>query len=161
MYSQTKEEVEYRLKAVYLLNFLQFVDWPDSTFKDENAPIVLGILGRDPFGMILDETLAQEKVGGRPILIKRFRALEGVDECNALFIGSSEGIDLEDILQRLGESSVLTVSDIEGFENAGGGIGFYIEKNRVRFSINIRTMRFANLKVSSKLLRLARIIDPS
>lgn len=159
--AQTTEEVEYRLKAVYLLNFLHFVEWPDSTFTDENAPVVLGIMGRDPFGKILDEALAGEQVGGRPIVIRRLKTLDGVDECHALFIASSEKAGLADILEELSGSSVLTVSDMEGFDDAGGGIGFYIERNKVRFSINIRTMRIANLKVSSKLLRLARIVEPS
>jgi hypothetical protein len=159
--SQTRQEAEYRLKAVYLMNFLQFVDWPDSTFSGEDAPIVLGILGLDPFGRIMDETLQNEKVGERPIVVKRFRTLDQLDECNALFVSASEKGDLGRIFERISDSPVLTVSDIDGFEDSGGGICFYVEKNKVRFSINIRTMRFANLKVSSKLLRLARVIDPS
>lgn len=143
------------------MNFLQFVDWPDSTFTNEGAPIVLGILGRDPFGRIMDETLQNEKVGERPIVVKRFGALEELDECNALFVSASEKGNLGRIFERIGDSAVLTVSDFDGFEDSGGGICFYVEKNKVRFSINIRTMRLANLKVSSKLLRLARVIDPS
>lgn len=161
LHSQSQREVEYRLKAVYLLNFLQFIEWPPSAFESEQSPLFLGILGKDPFGKILDETVQAEKVGEHPIAVKRFWSWEEFDECHALFVCSSEKSNLKSVFNRLAESSVLTVSDIEGFEDLGGGISFFLDKNKIRFAINIHVMKLAGLKVSSKLLRLAKVVDPS
>ena len=158
-YAQPENEVEYRLKAVYLLNFLQFVDWPENVFDNEDSPIILSIIGDDPFGKILDETVEDEKISKHPVLIKRFRTLNELKFSHALFICSSEEEDYSTILNLVCESPVLTISDIGGFSNQGGDIEFYTEKNKIRFTINVQSLKKSNLKVSSKLLRLAKVIN--
>jgi hypothetical protein len=159
--AQAQNRIEYRLKAVYLLNFLQFVEWPTSAFEDVSSPIILGVYGDDPFGSLLDEAVSSETADGRPIIVRRFSALDSLDHCHALFVSNSERNRLAAIFDRLSGSSVLTVSDIDGFEDAGGGIGFFLDRNKIRFAINLQSVKLAKLQVRSKLLRLAKVIDPS
>ena len=159
-FGQSQKEVEYKLKAAYLFHFLQFAEWPDSVFENEKSPIILAVLGKDPFGKILDETVMSEKIGDHPIIIKRFQSFNQLGFCHVLYISSSEKYTFRNILKHIGVSPVLTISDIDGFSEQGGNISFYLEENKVRFAINMQTLKQADLKVSSKLLRLAKIINP-
>jgi hypothetical protein len=159
-HSQAKNEIEYRLKAVYLLNFLQFTEWPDTVFEDDYSPIILGILGEDRIRPYMEETVESEKVGNHPIVIEQFRSPDEISTCHALFVGSLEKDEVDLFLSRIGHFPILLVSDNDGFADAGGSIGFYVEKNKIRFAVNLRAVHRANLKVSSKLLRLAKIVDP-
>lgn len=158
---QNPGEVEYRLKAVYLFNFLQFIEWPANVYENEESPVVVGIFGKDPFEKIIDETFSAEKAGSHPIQIIRFRKLEEMSSCHVLFISSSEKEISSASLKSLAESSILTVSDMENFAERGGSIGFYLENNKIKFEINMLALRQAQLKVSSKLMRLAKIINPT
>jgi YfiR/HmsC-like len=159
-YSQTQKEIEYKLKAAYLLHFLQFVEWPDSVFENEKSPIVVTILGDDPFGNTLDDITKSEKIGEHPIVIKRTHSLGNVDFCHVLYISSSEKDNFRSILKHIDSAPILTISDIDNFGEEGGNISFYLEENKLRFAINLQTLKQADLKVSSKLLRLAKIINP-
>jgi YfiR/HmsC-like len=159
-YSQTEKEIEYKLKAVYILNFLQFTEWPDSIFENNNAPITVAILGKDPFGKIIDETVKDEKIGGHPILIKRFEDLTGIDSCRVVFICLSKRETYKSILKLIDGFPTLTISSITGFADEGGDIGFYIEDNKLRFAVNLQSLNKSDIKISSKLLRLAKIINP-
>lgn len=151
---------EYQIKAVFLYNFALFVEWPASSFPDSHAPIVIGILGRDPFGTYLQEAISGEKVNNRSIVIAHYNSVEEIKQCHILFISSSESGRLETHLQGLGDRPILTVSDFEGFAQRGGMIRFKNEKNKIRFRINVEATTAANLTVSSKLLRHADIITP-
>jgi YfiR/HmsC-like len=159
-YSQTQKEIEYKLEAAYLLHFLQFVEWPDSVFENEKSPLVITILGDDPFGNILDEITKSEKIGEHSIIIKRVHSLNNLRFCNVLYISSSERENFKSILKHIDSAPVLTISDIDDFSEQGGNISFYLEENKIRFAINIQTLKQADLKVSSKLLRLAKIVNP-
>ena len=159
-FSQPQKGLEYKFKAVYVFNFLQFTEWPDSAFQNERSPVILGVFGDDPFGSVLDETIQSEKVGDHPIIIKRFQATDDLAQCHALFISPSEKEIVPAVLKRVGETSTLTISDIDGFGDLGGCIGFYMEKNKLRFVINMKALKQSDLHVSSKLLRLAKIINP-
>jgi hypothetical protein len=159
--AQSQKELEYKLKAVYLFNFLQFSEWPDSAFTDARSPIILGVVGNDPFGTVLDEVLQSEKVGVHPITVVRFRTADEITSCQALFVCMSEKDNCQTILNGVQGYATLTVSEISGFNYLGGCIRFYIENNKLRFEINMKALKQAQLKVSSKLLRLARIINPS
>ena len=159
--AQSEREIEYRFKAVYILNFFQFVEWPDSSFENDRSPIVLAVLGDDPFGKILDETVQSEKVGSHPIIVKRFHVLNELGSCHAIFISSSEKGSVQTILKHVDDRPILTISDIDDFGDRGGDIGFYLENNKIRFAINMQALKQSDLKVSSKLLRLAKVINPS
>jgi len=149
---------EYRIKAVFLFNFLQFVEWPANAFASSTAPIAICILGDDPFGEALDQTVAGESIANRALVVRRAGRSENLDTCHLLFISRSERPHLGEVLRAVGNSApVLTVSDIEGFVARGGTIGFFLERKRVRFEINPSHAQRRGLKLSSQLLGLGRI----
>jgi hypothetical protein len=154
--------VEYRVKAVALINFARFTEWPADAFADTNAPLVVAVLGDDPFGPILEEAIAGEVVKGRKLTVKRFAPSEPPAHCHLLFISRSEQARLGTILNGLAQRPVLTVGELERFGQRGGMINFVMEKNKVGFEINPEAAKAARLNLSSRLLGLARIVktDP-
>jgi hypothetical protein len=151
---------EYQVKALFLLRFAQFVEWPDTTFADAQAPLVIGVLGQDPFGPSLDEAVAGETANRRSIVVQRYRNPDEIKRCHILFISGSEGERLEQIFARLRGRPILTVGDGEAFAWRGGVIRFLAENSRTRFRVNLTAAKEANLLVSSKLLRSAEVIAP-
>ena len=149
---------EYQVKAAYLFNFGQFVEWPRQAWDSPGAPFVIGIVGEDPFGKTLDEVIAGESFGGRPLVVRRFRKPEDISACNILFIGRGEAALLDRTLQVLQGRSVLTVTDIAGAEHRGAIIALFNENNRIRMRINVAAAKASNLVISSKLLRPAEIV---
>ncbi len=149
---------EYQLKAVFLFNFAQFVEWPSPAFPEARTPLVIGVLGDDPFGTYLDETVRGETVNSRPLVVRRFRNVEEIDTCHVLFISRSEAGRLEQIVAGLKGRSILTVGDTDGFAKRGVMIRFMTVDNKIRFRINLERATAANLKISSKLLRPAEVI---
>jgi hypothetical protein len=151
---------EYQVKAAFLFNFAQFVDWPPKAFPEAQTPLVIGVLGDDPFGPYLDDTVRGEKVNNRPLVIQRYRRVEDIKTCHVLFISQSETNRLEQILRRLKGRNILTVGDANGFALHGGIIGFVSEKNKIRMRINLEAAKAGDLTISSKLLRPAQIVAP-
>jgi hypothetical protein len=158
--AQTEISREYQVKAVFLFNFAQFVEWPTNVLSDTQAPLTIGVLGDDPFDGFLDDTVRGEKVDGHPLAIQRYRNVEDVKNCQILFISRSEGKRMEEILAALKGKNILTVSDSEGFINNGGVIRFVTEENKIHFRISLEAAKNANLTISSKMLRLAKIVEP-
>ncbi len=146
---------EYQVKALFLFSFAQFVSWPSP--PPAETPFVIGIAGDDPFDSYLDETVRGEKVNNRPLTTHRFRRGRDPRNCDLLFISQSERDRAAQIVANLKGRSVLTVSDIDGFLKLGGMIELFTEKNKIRMRINLEAVRGANLKVSSKLLRVAEV----
>ncbi len=149
---------EYDLKAVFLFQFAHFVEWPAKAFSDDRAPITIGVLGDDPFGGGLDEIVANEVVGGRKLIVRRYRGMDQVDSCHILFICASESDRMVTILGKLRGRSVLTVGDTDQFVTQNGIIGFKLSKNRLKLRINLAAADTAKLIISSKLLRQAEIV---
>ncbi len=149
---------EYQLKAVFLFNFVQFVDWPPSATQDSQPSLLIGILGDDPFGTFLDEIVRGERLGARSIQVRRYRRIADIEECNILFISRSENERVAEILSAVKNRPVLTVSDGDGFASQGGIIQFFTDKNRIRIRINLDAAQAANLTISSKLLRVAEVV---
>ena len=149
---------EYQLKAVFLFNFAQFVEWPASAFPEPDTPLGICILGEDPFGGYLDETVRGETVANHPLTVRHYRAVDEIKGCHILFVSRQEQGHVGDILDSLKGRSVLTVSDAERFASRGGMIRFVTDHNRIRLRINLEAARAANLTLSSKLLRPAQIV---
>lgn len=149
---------EYDVKAVFLFHFVQFVDWPPPAFADARAPFVICVLGTDPFGAALDDIVRGEQVDGRALKIDRHQQPTQLDGCHILFIDRSMRDALPAILARLGDHPTLTVGDFDGFARAGGMIRFVTFGQRIRLHINLEATRAAQLNISSKLLRPARIL---
>ncbi len=147
---------EYEVKAAYLCNFAEFVEWPPGAPEMESA-VTIGILGTDPFGAVLEETAKSRAVQTKSLTVKRLSKIDDALSCRIVYVSASEGRNVGQILRSLGAVSVLTVSDIERFAELGGIIGFTMEEKRVRFEINLQAAERAGLKISSRLLKLARI----
>src|SRR5688500_14600078 len=118
--TSTQPSREYQLKAVFLFNFTQFVEWPGNSFSSDQAPLVIGILGTDPFGSYLEEIVAGEKINGHPLLIQRYNNVEEIETCQILFINVTETNKREEIITRLKGRNILTVSDAPDFAKQGG-----------------------------------------
>lgn len=149
---------EYQLKAVFLFNFTQFVDWPTDAFSDAGSPLVIGILGSDPFGAYLDDTVRDERVNGRPLAIQRYARVDEIKTCHVLFVSASEAGHMGQILNALKGRSILTVGDIDSFTRDGGIIRFAMVSTKIRLKISLDTAQAAHLTISSKLLRPAEIV---
>jgi hypothetical protein len=149
---------EYQVKAAYLFNFLKFVEWPDDPGADPHAKWVIGFVGDTPIGDELTRQVEGKNVLGRELQIKKFQAADNLRVCNILFISESEKKHLPPILAELRGSSVLTVADMDNFIGSGGMIQFVVEDARVRVAIDVGATSHARLKVSSKLLALARVV---
>lgn len=158
-YSQTEVSKEYQLKAVFLFNFIQFVQWPETSFEEESSPFIIGILGNDPFGFFLDKTVEGEAVNGHPLVVQRYRSVEEIGKCHILFVGISDRKVINQALDSLSDKNILTVSDLQNFGAHGGMIGFVTREGKVRFQINHKAAEEANLIISTKLLRLAEIVE--
>ncbi len=156
---QSPRASEYQVKAVFLFNFAQFVDWQPVAAQDPRAPLLIGILGEDPFGAILDETVRGERLGERPFEIRRLRELTDIAGCNILFISRSENERVAKILAAVQNRPILTVSDGDDFAKRGGMIEFVTDKTRIRLRINLEAAQAANVTISSKLLRVAEIVQ--
>lgn len=150
---------EYEVKAVFLFNFAQFVEWPEGAFPDASAPLCVGVMGDDKFAALLEQTVKGETVKGRALAIKRIRDMAEAATCHVLFISRGEESRLPKIFGLLGNAGVLTVGECSGFAIRGGGINFFIQGNKIRFEINPESVRQKGLKISSQLLSLARIIE--
>ena len=149
---------EYEVKAAFLFNFAQYVEWPPESFSTPATPIIIGVLGDDPFGSVLDQTVRGETVKSRPIAIHRSRQIENLRHCHLLFISKSERGRLAPIFAKLAGTHCLTVGETDRFAHNGGIINFRLQGANVRFEINLNAARRSGLTISSKLLRLAILI---
>lgn len=150
---------EYQVKAIFLYNFTQFVEWPSSVFKEKTSPLIIGIVGKDPFGNYLDETVKNEKIADHPLVVQRFETMEDVTSCHILFVNITEKNVLREYLHNMADRSVLTVGDTDHFIRDGGMVRFVPDNNKIRMQINVTAARDAGLTISSKLLRLAEIVS--
>lgn len=153
---------ESDVKAALLFNFTRFVEWPDRAFGRPESPVVIGILGQDPFGRVLDEMVSSEKCGGRPIVVVRFSNVAAVRECHILFIGAGERGNMPRIAAALRGRPILTVGDFDGFTAAGGMIRLLKNPaDKIQLRINLNGIKAADLAVSAKLLRVAEAVNPA
>jgi hypothetical protein len=147
---------EYQVKAAFLYNFAKFVDWPAGAAGNT---IVIGVLGDDPFGAILDFTFEGKTVGGKEFEVRRFQRIDQLQVCQVLFVSDSEEQNLGRILAALRGVPVLTVSDSRNFVSAGGMIELLLEDKKIRFDINLRGVKGSRLRISAQLLQLARKVE--
>lgn len=157
--AQDARPTESQVKAAYLFNFGKFVRWTtERNSRPESFEIC--ILGKDPFGGVLDSTVAGESINGKRIVIRRLTTLQEASPCSVLFISASEESHLAPILAAAQSMSVLTVSDIHDFADRGGTIGLVSLQGKIRFEVNRRAAQQAHLELSSELLKVAiRVIE--
>jgi hypothetical protein len=160
--SDTAESSEYLIKAGFIYNFAQLVQWPSTSLSQGDTPIVIGILGTDPFGATLDRVLENKKLDGRNLVIKRLKwskELKDLKDCNILFVSSSEKEHIAEVVNIVKLMPILTIGETPGFASRGVIINLILEGNKVRFEVNIEAAKQANLNISSRLLALARIVS--
>jgi hypothetical protein len=157
VFSQSYGYEEHKVKAAFLYKFTKFIEWPANVFKDAGDPIMLCILGSDPFGDALN-SLKDKTVGGRKIAVRISSNPESVNGCHIIFISESEREILPTVLNAVKNQHALTVGDMQGFADAGGIINFFLSDNNVRFEINVDVAQREGLTISSQLLKLAKIV---
>lgn len=149
---------EYQLKAAFLYKFAKFVEWPAGTFQDSSSPILIGVLGEDPFGNSLDETVKGKTVDNRRLVIKHANSVGDLMNCQIIFVSASENGRMSKIVDKLKGQSILTVGESDRFARLGGIINFDMQDNRISLQVNVEEAKRSKLKISSKLLRLADIV---
>ena len=160
---------EYQVKAAFIYNFLKFVNWPEEKGPDSSETITIGIIGKDSFKNTF-EAVKKKPVKNKKIIIKRFGEyhrliggkaksdanIEALRQCHLLFVCSSEKQNYKKIIESVRDHSVLTVSEIDGFVEAGGIINLILEQKKLVFEVNLVAGKRAKLEISSKLLRIAK-----
>ena len=149
---------EYRIKAAFLYNFTLYTEWPAAAFEKADSPIVLAIAGDDPFGNELDAAVRGKTVRGRSIEVRRYGSADDLAPCHLLYLSNAEAKQLPQVLRRFPDAKPLTVAETEDFTRVGGVIRFFVDENKVRFEVNTDAAGRARLKISSKLLHLARVV---
>ena len=147
-----------QVKGAFLYKFAHFVNWPEGTFADSAESIVIGILGKDPFGSFLDRAVAGRRAQKRPLRVRRFAKTEDLETCHILFVSSSQEDELEEIITYLRDRSILTVGDFEGFARRGGAIEFEQRGSHIELLVNLDAVSHVRLALSSRLLRLVNLV---
>jgi hypothetical protein len=149
---------EYDVKAAFIYNFTQFTEWPSAALPADNAPMVIGIIGEDPFGKTLEDVVSVASVRGRKLVVKHLRPTDDLKNCQILFFGRSEKDRVPMWLKQVKGSHALTVSDISGFAQQGGMVNLLLVNKSVKMEINQEAAEAAGLQISAKLLKLARLV---
>lgn len=149
---------EYELKAAFLGKFVQYVTWPAERLGDKGEPLVVAVLGGDPFGPRLDQALDGLRLDGRALEVRRAEQLRDLAAAHMLFVPQREAEGLQEILEVTRAASVLVVGESPDFAASGGVIGFYVEREKLRFEVNLEAAKRRNLHLSADLLKVARIV---
>jgi uncharacterized protein DUF4154 len=153
--SQGAPPDEYQVKLAFLYNFTKFVEWPDQAFPSQQAPLVICVVGTDPFGMELKDELRARKTAGHPIAVTRLAASGDFSTCHIAFIRAEERKQFARILAGLKGRDILTVGETDGFLESGGHFNFIFLGNSLHFYVNLTATRETRLKISARLLALA------
>jgi YfiR/HmsC-like len=151
------QPLEYQVKAGFLLNFTKFIEWPPAAFGAADSPLTICILGDDPFGNTLDQVVAGEVVNGRKLMVQRIKQPPASNSCQVVFVSKSE-TEVSKTLSAMG-TGVLTIGEGEDFIREGGMVAFQLENRKVRFGISKTKAENAGLKLSSKLLNVAKSVE--
>jgi hypothetical protein len=148
---------EYQVKAAFLYNFAKFVEWPSATLGSPR-PFAICVLGQDPFGRTLEDTVNGKAVGEKALVVRRLSEVKAAAHCQILFVSSSERKRFGAILGELRTGGVLTVGETDGFIEEGGVINLKLDGGKIQIQINLNAAEQADVRISSKLLSLAEVI---
>ena len=158
--ARADEAAEQKVKAAFIPHLVSFVTWPDNAFTNAAEPIRLGILGDFPLGEDFEAALLKKSVQGRQFVVAHYRKLEDSLGSHVLLVGVDDKAKLRAILAATANRPILTIGDEQGFAAQGGVINFIREDGKVRFEINPAVASAAHLKISSRLLQVARVVQP-
>ena len=148
---------EYQVKAAFIYNFAKYAEWPSEVMGSRDKPFTLCIVGRDPSDSAFSSVEGRQ-VGGRPLKIRRDVRMEDIAGCHIAFISESEEHRLQSVLKSMASAPILTISDIDGFVEAGGAVGMFVADDRLKFDANFTALQRANIKVNSQVLWMARTV---
>jgi hypothetical protein len=148
---------EYHVKAAFLYNFAKFVEWPSGTLGS-SSPIAICVLGQNPFGRVLEDTVSGKTVDGKAFVVRRISEAKAGPFCQILFVSASERARFGAILGELRTGGVLTVGESDGFIEEGGIVNLKLDDGKIQIQINLNAAEHAGVRISSKLLSLAQII---
>lgn len=157
-FSRDEKTVEYPVKLAFLYNFTKFVEWPAQSYRGPGAPLVICIVGDDPFGPDIEGELRTRSVGSHPIEVRTLRPSDIMNVCHMVFVPATAESQATRILRGLKGPSTLTVGETEGFAVLGGVINLTADGNTLHFEVNLLAAERAGLKISAKMLALAKII---
>jgi hypothetical protein len=155
--TQPRPTGEYQLKAAFIYNFIRFIDWPSGSFGGGESPFVIGVLSDDVISAHINELVRGEKLGSRPIVVRKFSNPAEISQCHILFIGGQDVSQMKSLIHGMNRRGILTVSDAPNFAKMGGIVRFYKEANKLRLQINVDEAKISELTISSKLLSLSNI----
>lgn len=158
--SRADEAAEQKVKAAFVPHLIGFVTFPADSFTSAAAPIRVGVLGNFPLGDEAKKNLVAQGIQGRSVVIQHCTNAADTAGCHVLLVGKSEAAQFKTILAATAGKPVLTIGDAEGFAAAGGVINFILADGKVRFEINPAVASEARLKISSRLLQAAHVIQP-
>ena len=148
---------EYQIKSVFLYNFVNFIDWPDSAFDSSSSPFNLCVFGKNPFGAFLKVATDNQKAGQHPIKLHYLDHTSQISICHILYISDTQPAQIQPVLHLTQKHPILTVSDEKDFISLGGMVNFFKISNKVRLAMNPDAIKKAKLKASANLLKLAKI----
>lgn len=152
-------ELEYKLKAAFLFNFLKFTEFPTNQYAAPDSALVIGCLPEDPAAPILASVMEGKLLESRPIRLVTFKEGDDIRRCHLLFISRTLKVKGEEAIERLKNSPVVTVGEVDQFAHRGGMINFVRHERTFRFEINLKVAERAGLRISSKLGSMATIIN--
>ena len=156
--SQKDEGAEYSVKLAFLYNFTKFIEWPPKSYRAPSSPLLICIVGHDPFSQVLEAELRTRNVDGHPVEVRTLKPNDKLSLCQIVFVPATEKQHAGRIVSGLRGSSTLTVGETDGFAAQGGIINLTVEANRVHFEVNRLAAERAGLKVRSGLLSIAKIV---
>jgi len=151
--------LEYKLKAAFIYNFAQFVEWPGDAFGGPSAPFVIGVVGDPSLAQMLEQAVKGKTAGKREIVVKYYAGVDAIQRSHILFVAASERERMGDVVRRAFADSTLTIGDFDGFTAASGMVRFITEDNRLKFEVNLDATNQGHLKFSAQLLKLARMYN--
>ena len=156
--AQTRSADEDQVKAAFLLNFGRFVEWPATAFADQTEPFRICISGSTDVANALGVLTIGQKLQGRGIAVHLIDHHQPLKQCHMLFIGNVTIRERKALLAEVKGTSTFTVADEKGFVDNGGMLGLVNADNRISFEINQQLAEDAGLKISSRLLSLAKVV---
>lgn len=154
-----RAQSEDQIKAAFLFNFARYVEWPDAAFSSGSTPVRICMAGADDFASIVSKAVGGKSVGDRAVEVASSVGLEDAGTCHILYVGAGLEADADVVASSVSGGHVFTVADREGFAASGGIANFIRADNKVRFEINPDAAKQAGLKISSRLLRLAKVVE--
>lgn len=151
---------EYQIKAAYIYNFAMYLQWPAESFQGEKAPFVIGVLGTSPIQKHLETIARAKKVHDREIICRPIEDLDAISDCHLVYLSDAvEDEQINRVVEMCSGKPIVLVGESSDVVTQGGSIRFLLSQNRIRFQIAVQSTRRRGLKISSRLLQVAEVVD--